>query len=189
MERSMHEDTMDIHLEDSGHNGRRGRKGAGIAVLAVAALFVLAYLFVSVPRGRGERDLGTVNAVVREALTNFEAPLLSGTVVALRSDGFTLSVPSVLGVHIPEDADLLLREVAVTAETEVVQEVKKPDLEFREEAARYRPSGGSPPPSPVVFQAISYNELKVGDRVAVEANGSDLKTALQITASRVTRKQ
>lgn len=152
-----------------------------------AALFVLvAVILLSIDRDQQSLDGFSFSDPA------ISVPALSGYVLDVQSDSFTMDVPQILGMSVPERLPLRTRVIRVGANTMINGRNERTAAEYEAAlkqyaAAKARGERGVPPHTYAEL-SLRISDLRVGDAVRVsEAEFPDIKAVQEISAAAITR--
>lgn len=151
--------------------------------VALVVLFVLAGGVWFVFRGRSVSAPDPMPEFMRatEGLSVIE---LSGIVLSVDGDAIMLDVPQVLGVPVPEEADIRTRTVFAAFDTTIVERREK----TRDELNRERRAAGNPlTVLPYVTKDLVMSDIQPGDLIRVSVGGRDIKYEAEIAATDIAR--
>jgi hypothetical protein len=156
--------------------------------LAIGAALVILAGLVFFSRDRGQQPTGGFDFT--DPAMN--VPTLTGSVLDVQNDSFTLDVPQILGTPVPERLPLRTRVVHVGANTVISGRSERTANEYEAALKQYvaaKARGARAiPPHTYAELALTIRDLRTGDVVRVSELGfPDIKAKPEILATAITR--
>ncbi len=163
-----------------------------VVIVAVAAFFLVRSLGIFATSDEVIEQISkqVSEDVIKQVLPTVPVYNLFGAITKINNN-ITINVPSIMGVNLPVGSNLRVREIIISDQTKIYNQVRKSENLFNEELNQYNQKkleGDTSvvPPSPYNMKEITKNDLKVGDILNVrEKNNSDIKETLSFEAKTI----
>lgn len=170
-------------------------------IIAVTALVLVGVVYLIFATGLLRKET-PLEALRRDEIEDFRefisrntVPVLFGRITAIDAlnNTLTVDVPEIMAVPVPPDSNMRMREVVVSFDAAIEDRFFKSEAQFQDELRKFQEESFATesslePPDPFVFRKLEFEDLKVGDRIMIQAaEEADIKSVRTINAARITR--